>query len=294
MNILSFIQKLKIYWWLIFIPFIPVALNLFLPMGHWSRIGGEDSPSIWLSFWSSFSNSLIYCFVTFCVLYRQLKNDSKQNELNRISNEKENRLNRNDNAEQNILNREISLSTIKYNTQLSQLTNLIPVCAEYIALFDLSEIKYLKHAWRRREFSKEYCQSYLKERIHSAKEVSYKFILYLQASDSVDASFIDIQKNHIARLFNMLSMIRKYFSTEVIDFTTPEGRLKIIMLLNQNDLDINFNEESDLFWQIEYEFSELGLNSIQSEFEIFISNQKEQISRIINGKTENENSKRSR
>lgn len=279
MNIRSVIQTLKNYWWMLFIPFIPVALNYLLPLGHWSKIGGVDSPSIWLSFWASFSNSLIYCFVTFCVLSRQIRNDSKQNKLNRTANENENNL-----------NREITLSTIKYNTQLSQLTNLIPICAEYIALFDLSEIKYLKRAWRRHEYSKEYCQNYFKERIHNAKEVSYKFILYLQASDSVDTSFIDTQKNHIARLFNMLSMIRKYFSVEVADFTTPEGRSKIIILLNQNDLDISFNEESDPFWQIEYEFSELGLNSIQLEFEYFISNQKKQISNIINGKTENEDS----
>lgn len=277
MNKISVIKTLKNYWWLILIPFIPIALNLFLPMGHWSRIGGEDSPTIWLSFWASFSNSLIYCFVTFCVLSRQIHNDSKQNKLNRISNENENNL-----------NREISLSTIKYNTQLSQLTNLIPICAVYIALFDLSEIKYLKRTWLRHEYSKEYCQNYLKERIHNAKEVSYKFILYLQASDSVDTSFINTQKNHIARLFNMLYMIRKYFSSEVANFTNPEGLSKIIKSLNQNDLDITFNEESDPFWQIEYEFSELGLNSIQLEFEYFISNQKEQISKIINGKAENE------
>lgn len=283
MNKLSFIQTLKIYWWLIFIPFIPVALNFFLPIGHWSRIGGKDSPTIWLSFWASFSNSLIYCFVTFCVLYRQIKNDSKQNNLNRASNEKENRLNRNDNAKQNILNRVITLSTIKYNTQLSQLTNLIPICAEYIALFDLSEIKYLERAWRDKEYSTEYCQNHLKERINNAKKVSYRFILYLHASDSVDALFIDRQKNHIERLFNMLFMIRKYFSADVAYFTTQEGHSKIIQLLNRNDLDITFNEDSDFFWQIEYEFSELGLKSIQSEFEYFISEQKEQISKIING-----------
>lgn len=288
MNKLSIIQFLKNYWWLILIPFIPFALNLFLPMGHWSRIGGKDSATIWLSFWASFSNSLIYCLVTFYVLSRQIKNDSNQNELNRTSNEKENSLNRSDNKEQNNLNREISLCTIKYNTQLSQLNNLIPVCAEYISLFDLSEIQYLKRAWRHHEYSKEYFQNYFKDRVQKAKEVSYKFILYLQASDSIDTSFIDTQKNHIARLFNQLSMIRKYFSVEVSDFTSPEGRSKIIQFLNKNDLDISFNEESDPFWQIEYEFTELGLNSIQLEFEYFISNQKEQISKIINGNTENE------
>lgn len=119
MNKLSFKQTLKNYGWLICIPFVPIVLNFFLPMGHWSRIVGEDSPTVWLSFWASFSNSLIYCFVTFCVLSRQIHNDSVQNNLNRTSNEKENRLNRRDNAEQNNLNREISLSTIKYNTQLS-------------------------------------------------------------------------------------------------------------------------------------------------------------------------------
>lgn len=288
MTKLSIMQIFKNYWWLIFIPLIPVALNFFLPMGHWSRIGGEDSPILWLSFWASFSNSLIYCFVTFWVLYRQIKSDSNQNDLNRASNKKENILNRNDNAEQNNLNREITLSTIKYNTQLSQLSNLIPICAEYIALFDLTEIKYLERAWRDHVYSKEYYQKYLKDWINNAKKVSYRFILYLQASDSVDTSFIDRQKNHIARLFNMLSIIRKYFSVEVADFSTPDGLSKIIKLLNKNDLDIIFNEESDFFWQIEYEFSELGLNSIQLEFEIFILNQKEQISRIINGKTENE------
>lgn len=139
----------------------------------------------------------------------------------------------------------------------------------------MSEIKYLERAWRDHEYSKEYCHNYLKDRVHNAKEISYKFILYLQASDSVDASFIDIQKNHIERLFNMLSMIRKYFSADVAYFTSPEGHSKIIQLLNHNDLDITFNEESDPFWQIEYEFSELGINSIKLEFEYFISNQKE-------------------
>ncbi len=283
MKLSSLKYFLKEYWWLIIIPFVPVALNFLLPLGHWSKIGGENSTSIWLSFWASFSNSLIYCFVTFWVLRRQIKNDAKQNDLNRTSNENENALNRNDNITQNNLNREITLNTIKYNTQLSQLTNLIPVCSEYISLFDISEIKYLKRAWRAHEYSQEYCQKYLKERVQKSKDVTYRFILYLQACDSIKVSFIDTQKNHIGRLFNMLYMIRKYFSLNVDYFTNPEGRLQIIENLNHNDLEITFNEESDPFWQIEFEFSEIGLNSIQSEFEFFITKQKEKISNIING-----------
>lgn len=283
MNMSSIKHTLNNYWWLLLIPFVPVALNYLLPLGHFSKIGGVDSPSIWLSFWASFSNSLIYCFVTFWVLSRQIQNDIKQNDLNRSANKKENAINRSDNFTQNNLNRALSLNTIKYNTQLSQLTNLIPICSEYISLFDISEIKYLKRAWRDREYSKEYCQKYLKERVQNAKDVTYRFILYLHASDSIEASFINTQKNHIERLFNMLYMIRKYFSLNVDYFTSPEGHSQIIERLNHNELDITFSENSDPFWQIEYEFSELGLNSIQLEFEYFISNQKEQISKIING-----------
>lgn len=280
----------KHYWWLLLIPLIPILLNYFLPLGNWSRIGGENSPSIWLSFWASFSNSLIYCFITLVVLSRQINNDTKQNDLNRSANRQENARNRNDNITQNNLNRAITLNTIKYNTQLSQLINLIPVCSEYISLFDISEIKYLKREWLDHVYSIEYCQKYIEERVHNSKDVIYKFLLFLQASDIIDDSFINIQKNHIERLFNMLYIIRKFFSLDLNNFTSSEGYLKIIEYLNQNEFDIIFNEKSDPFWQIEFEFSEIGVNSIQLEFEYFIAKQKEKISSIINGKIENERS----
>ena len=119
MKLSSLKYFLKEYWWLIIIPFVPVALNFLLPLGHWSKIGGENSTSIWLSFWASFSNSLIYCFVTFWVLRRQIKNDAKQNDLNRTSNENENALNRNDNITQNNPNWLKLIDLMKHNYQIA-------------------------------------------------------------------------------------------------------------------------------------------------------------------------------
>lgn len=283
MNLILIKHTFKRYWPLILIPFVPVALNYLLPIANWSRIGGDDSLQVWLSFWASFSNSLIYCLITFWVLYRQIKNDTEQNTLNRSSNEKENYLNRQENVYQNKQNREISLNSIRYNSQLSQLNGIIPICSEYVLLYDISDIKKLKRPWLSSKYSKEYCLNFLNEKINHIKKTWYRFLLSVQSCDNIDISFIETQKNHINRLYNMLYMIKKYFSNNVDDFKTEDGRLRIIESLNNNDLDITFNNTSDPFWQIEYEFTELGLNSIQSELEYFVINQKEKISNIING-----------
>lgn len=273
----------KKFWWVGLIPFIPIALNFLLPIANWSLIGGDESLTVWLSFWASFSNSLIYCGVTFFVLYRQINNDIKQNSLNRESNERENLLNRQDNITQNKQNREINLKTIQYNTQLSQLSNIIPICAEYVSQFDLSDIKTLKREWRSNIRTKEYCLNILSDRNNVAKNIFYRYLLFLQSCDNTDENFINIQKNHIHRFFELLSILKLYFCCEVNDFRSEEGRDNIIDKLNKNDLGIVFSKGSDPYFQIEYEFTEIGLNSIQTEIEYFISNQKEKISKIIYG-----------
>ena len=272
---------LKKFWWVGLIPLIPIALNFLLPIANWSLIGGENSLTVWLSFWSSFSNSLIYCCVTFLVLYRQIKNDTRQNSLNRKSNERENQLNRQDNITQNEQNREINLKTIQYNTQLSQLSNIIPICAEYVSQFDLSDIKILKREWHSNIRTKEYCLNILSDRNNRAKNIFYRYLLCLQSCDNIDESFINNQKNHIHRFFELLSILKLYFCCDIYDFRSEEERVNIIDKLNKNDLGIVFLMGNDPYFQIEYEFSEIGLYSIQMEIEYFIANQKEKISKIL-------------
>ncbi len=76
----------KTYYWIVLIglPLIPIMLNYFLPLGNMSNIGGDNSLVVWLNFWATFSNTLIYSAITLFVLYKQLKSNEQENKLNRL------------------------------------------------------------------------------------------------------------------------------------------------------------------------------------------------------------------
>lgn len=68
---------------LFLIPLLPMIFNYILPLGNFSKIGGDDSLVVWLNFWATFSNTLIYSAITIFVLYKQIQNNSVENKLNR-------------------------------------------------------------------------------------------------------------------------------------------------------------------------------------------------------------------
>lgn len=72
----------KLYW-LLLVPILPIILNYTLPLGSFSKIGGDNSLSVWLNFWATFSNTLIYSGITIFVLYKQIRSNAIENMLNR-------------------------------------------------------------------------------------------------------------------------------------------------------------------------------------------------------------------
>lgn len=68
----------KIWLLVLLIPILPILLNYILPLGNLSNIGGKDSLVVWLNFWATFSNTLIYSILTLYILYRQIHTNKIQ------------------------------------------------------------------------------------------------------------------------------------------------------------------------------------------------------------------------
>ena len=97
----SFFDRFWVPIVILIILIIPPLLNWLLPKWNFSNIGGDNSVVVWLNFLASYINSLIFCAVTIIVLYKQIKSNDIQNEVNRESNKSENELNRKSNEIQN-------------------------------------------------------------------------------------------------------------------------------------------------------------------------------------------------
>ena len=192
----SFFDRFWVPIVILIILIIPPLLNWLLPKWNFSNIGGDNSVVVWLNFLASYINSLIFCAVTIIVLYKQIKSNDIQNEVNRESNKSENELNRKSNEIQNEQNRDLTLRTLKYESRLSALATLRPVLSDYISLFDLDEISIMKRRWQHHKMSGSEIYEYIKERIEKTKKYGILFLWNSQHSLNV-THIILIRQNTI-------------------------------------------------------------------------------------------------
>ncbi|MDE7438669.1 MAG: hypothetical protein K2M93_09325, partial [Muribaculaceae bacterium] len=114
-------MNIKKFWWIFLLPFIPVALNYLLPLGNYSKIGGANSLEIWLNFWATFINTLIFCGITIFVLYKQIQSNSNESKINRRQ--------------------------LKYQIELSKYHNFTQISENFIKYFDQNLILKLYFSW---------------------------------------------------------------------------------------------------------------------------------------------------
>ena len=262
---------------------IPPLLNWLLPKWNFSNIGGDNSVVVWLNFLASYINSLIFCAVTIIVLYKQIKSNDIQNEVNRESNKSENELNRKSNEIQNEQNRDLTLRTLKYESRLSALATLRPVLSDYISLFDLDEISIMKRRWQHHKMSGSEICEYIKERIEKTKKVWYSLSLELTALPECD-SYYSNQTEHYKRLLELYSIFICFFRLDVSDYNSQEGRAKIRQSLNEKSyLYPFFKEQNNPFNDIMIEFSDICIHNIYFETQYFFKDYKTKIEQIIYG-----------
>ncbi len=278
-------KKYYKYLWLLLIPFFPIALNTFLPMGSFSNIGNKnDSLQIWLDFWATYSNSVLFCLITLFVLYKQIDSNKSENEKTRLANEKQNEDNRIANEKQNIENRKLTLNTLTYSKRMKDLSAIIPVCSEYITLFDIDEIKLLKRRWQKLEITGKVIQNHIKDRIEHGKKIWYSLSLILSSQDEDCQLFLSNQKCHIDELEKLYMILIQFFNLNPSEYNTPEGKERIRLSLKESSLLYPFfKEQNNPFFDIEYEFSDIGLNNIYLETQYFITRYKTNSDNILNG-----------
>lgn len=116
---------------------IVIAITLLLPLGINAAYLVETDcsilhkPSEWTTFWGSYLGSIISAGVAFIILYIQRKDNEKQNDENRISNEV-----------QNFANRELQYSIIRYQQERSCYDGLCDAGVENICAYKITDILY--------------------------------------------------------------------------------------------------------------------------------------------------------
>lgn len=268
----------KRFIWLLLLPLIPIVLNYCLPLANWSRIGGKDSLSIWLNFWATFSNTIIFCGVTIFVLYKQIIANQKENEENRTNNEKQNKI-----------NRQHTLNSLVITKRTNELSSFIPVCSEYITLFDFDLIHLMKIDWMMHKYDSTFCQKIIQDRIEFSKKVWFNFKLTLSVNEDSN-SFLESQEKIFNDLISLLSLLQMLFGLNHFDYTSKDGKVKILnSLKEESDLYPFFAQKQKAPYNAIFDkYPKVNKDIIEDSIQEFLKSFRENTTQIINGKTTNE------
>lgn len=116
-------ENLRKYWYLWVIAILlPPALYFLvsLPWGF-DAIGSGDAPKEWLGFWGGYLGAIISTGAAFYILNRQLKQNHKENEDNRIANKTQNSENKN-----------LQLNILKYQQEMRWLEGFRSASIKYV------------------------------------------------------------------------------------------------------------------------------------------------------------------
>lgn len=168
----------KKYYWIVLLglPLIPIMLNYFLPLGNMSNIGGDDSLVVWLNFWATFSNTLIYSMVTLFVLYKQLKSNENENRLNRL-----------------LISRQIADNNYVLIADASN---------DFIRLFDGTTILKVYMNWLQGSISENECQNIVYDMTSQLNNSWHKLNLLIAPEDEEFRKTQEKNMHRLAVLFN--------------------------------------------------------------------------------------------
>lgn len=250
-------MAIKKFWWLLLLPFIPVVLNYLLPLGNYSNIGGEESLVIWLEFWGTFVNTLIFCATTIFVLLKQIDNNKEENNLNRT-----------------MINRQIELSKYMCFLEVSEI---------YVNCFDKTELFNLYNLWRTdREFHRD-LQKKVSDLISKLDLAWYKLS---QLIPTEEKAFKIQQEFNMKTLRKLLNFFWDLFH---IRGTGIYNKGKLTPTEYQHDLEwmqILFPKIDDLIEVPEYlsdrleEFKEIQYKKIVNQFCDYLSYRKEKLDNL--------------
>lgn len=187
-------MKKKYYWIVLFgLPLIPIMLNYFLPLGNMSNIGGENSLVVWLNFWATFSNTLIYSIVTIFVLYKQLKSNEQENRLNRL-----------------LISQQIADNNYVLIANASN---------NFIRLFEETTIHKLYINWLQGSKNKNECQNIVYDLIFELRNSWNKLNLLISPEDE---EFRKMQEKNMHKLTGLLSYYRNLFQVRGDGLLDPD------------------------------------------------------------------------
>ncbi len=247
----------KIWLLVIFIPLLPILLNYILPLGNMSNIGGKDSLAVWLNFWATFSNTLIYSILTLYILYRQIQSNKIQ---------------------------------LDWQTKHSQYQSLLSATDTFLQFFDGKITNKIFSSWLDGTKTNRECQNEMFDLRSSFISAWLKISLLLPIEDE---QFRTTQKANMVRLCELFDLYIELFQVKGtgilwVEKLPDDEYNQCFKYIHNIFPSINILHDV-VFEHIKFldERKDIQYNHICIQFSDYLTTKREELNNIIDGKTTN-------
>lgn len=269
---------IKKYWYLLVLLFVlPIGLNFLLQANAPFSVIGD--PSVWLTFWGTYSASIIGSLITLFVLYKTLK----QNEAN--------------NEESKSLQIAIFKKGLE-ERRILELSVILKNCLHYI---DYPKLSRNCNALKSKEFSetRSFFDSEIVRSLNTLSSLSLDFIT--SDKDDKENEFKTLFRNILDEYIKLISMAIRIFSIiETLGFENKMGVFKIkyekdlkgVSLFTKEEYNIVVQSTNGGYFNAKLmEFLDVRINRFNDEYSVshqrlinmskeLISYKKEQLEKV--------------